>query len=59
MKKITFAVVNSEVKLFKTSMAKNKKDANPQTISSVEETLTRTEQYLEENYKVFLIGLSE
>ena len=38
-------------------MAKNKKDVNPSTISSVEETLTRTEQYLEENYKTLLIGL--
>jgi len=38
-------------------MAKNKKDENPSTISSVEETLTRTEQYLEENYKTLLIGL--
>jgi tetratricopeptide (TPR) repeat protein len=38
-------------------MAKNKKDVNPQTISSVEETLTRTEQFLEENYKTLLIGL--
>jgi tetratricopeptide (TPR) repeat protein len=39
-------------------MAKNKKDANPTTISSFEETLTRTEQYLEENYKTLLIGLA-
>jgi tetratricopeptide (TPR) repeat protein len=39
-------------------MAKNKKDASPSTMSSVEETLTRTEQYLEENYKTLLIGLS-
>jgi hypothetical protein len=39
-------------------MAKNKKDENPSTISSVEETLTRTEHYLEENYKTFdWIGL--
>lgn len=38
-------------------MAKNKKDVNPQTISSVEETLSRTEHYLEENYKTMLIGL--
>lgn len=38
-------------------MAKNKKDANPTTISSVEETLTKTEQYLEENYKPLLIAL--
>jgi tetratricopeptide (TPR) repeat protein len=39
-------------------MAKHKKDENPSTISSVEETLTRTEQYLEENYKTLLIGLA-
>jgi tetratricopeptide (TPR) repeat protein len=39
-------------------MAKNKKDANPQTISNVEQTLTRTEQYLEENYKTILTGLA-
>lgn len=38
-------------------MAKNKKDANPTTISSVEETLSRTEQLLEENYKVLLTAL--
>ena len=39
-------------------MAKSKKDVNPKTISSVEETLTRTEQYLEENYKTLLISLA-
>jgi tetratricopeptide (TPR) repeat protein len=39
-------------------MAKNKKDLNPQTISSVEQTLTRTEQYLEENYKTLLTGMA-
>jgi tetratricopeptide (TPR) repeat protein len=38
-------------------MAKNKKDVNPQTISSVEQTLTRTEQFLEENYRTLLIVL--
>jgi tetratricopeptide (TPR) repeat protein len=38
-------------------MAANKKDVNPQTISNVEETLTRTEHFLEENYKTLLIGL--
>jgi tetratricopeptide (TPR) repeat protein len=38
-------------------MAKNKKDENPTTISSVEETLTRSEHYLEENYKVLLSAL--
>ena len=36
-------------------MAKNKKDENPQTISNVEETLSRTEHFLEENYKTLLI----
>lgn len=38
-------------------MAKNKKDESPQTISNVEQTLTRTEHFLEENYKTLLIGL--
>jgi tetratricopeptide (TPR) repeat protein len=38
-------------------MAKNKKDENPQTISNVEQTLTRTEHFLEENYKPLLIAL--
>jgi tetratricopeptide (TPR) repeat protein len=38
-------------------MAKNKKDENPQTISNVEETLSRTEKYLEDNYKPLLIVL--
>jgi tetratricopeptide (TPR) repeat protein len=38
-------------------MAKNKKDENPTTISSVEETLSRSEHYLEENYKVLLTAL--
>lgn len=38
-------------------MAKNKKDENPQTISNVEQTLTKTEHFLEENYKILLIVL--
>lgn len=38
-------------------MAKNKKDEIPQSISNVEQTLTRTEHFLEENYKTLLIGL--
>lgn len=38
-------------------MAKNKKDENPQTIANVEQTLTKTEQFLEENYKILLIVL--
>lgn len=39
-------------------MAKSKKSDNPQGIRNVEETLTRTEQFLEENYKPLLIGLA-
>jgi tetratricopeptide (TPR) repeat protein len=38
-------------------MAKSKKDVSPQSISNVEQTLTRTEQFLEENYKSLLTGL--
>ncbi|MCU0363389.1 MAG: tetratricopeptide repeat protein [Bacteroidales bacterium] len=38
-------------------MTKNKKDESPQTISNVEQTLSRTEQFLEDNYKVLLTGL--
>ena len=38
-------------------MAKKIKDSNPQTISSVEQTLTSTEHFLEENYKILLIIL--
>jgi len=38
-------------------MAKSKKDENPTTLSGVEETLTRTEHYLEQNYKVMLTAL--
>ena len=36
-------------------MAKKNKEENPQGFKNVEETLTRTEQYLEENYKQLLI----
>jgi len=39
-------------------MAKNKKDDNPQGIKNVEETFTKTEQFLEENYRPLLIGLA-
>jgi tetratricopeptide (TPR) repeat protein len=39
-------------------MAKNKKEENPQGMKNVEETLTRTEQFLEENYKPLLTGLA-
>lgn len=38
-------------------MAKNRKDENPQTFSNVEETLSRTEHFLEENYKTLLVIL--
>jgi tetratricopeptide (TPR) repeat protein len=38
-------------------MAKTKKEDNPQGIKNVEQTLTNTEQFLEENYKPLLIVL--
>jgi tetratricopeptide (TPR) repeat protein len=38
-------------------MAKKNKEANPQSLKNVEETLTKTEQFLEQNYKLLLIGL--
>ncbi len=38
-------------------MAKKNKEANPQGLKNVEETLTRTEQFLEQNYKTLLTGL--
>lgn len=40
-----------------TRMAKTKKDENPQALSNVEETLSKTEHFLEENYKSLLIVL--
>src|SRR5512136_593879 len=39
-------------------MAKSKKASDQQGLKNVEETLTKTEQYLEENYKPLLIGLA-
>ena len=39
-------------------MAKSKKEADQQGLKNVEETLTKTEQFLEENYKPLLIGLA-
>jgi tetratricopeptide (TPR) repeat protein len=38
-------------------MAKTKKDENPQALSNVEETLSKTEHFLEKNYKSLLIVL--
>jgi len=38
-------------------MAKKKKEEKPQGLQNVEQTLTKTEQFLEENYKPLLIGL--
>jgi len=38
-------------------MAKKVKEANPQSLKNVEETLTRTEQFLEKNYQILLTGL--
>jgi tetratricopeptide (TPR) repeat protein len=39
-------------------MAKKKAAASPQALENVEQTLTRTEKYLEENYKTLLTGLA-
>jgi tetratricopeptide (TPR) repeat protein len=39
-------------------MAKNKKDENPQGLKNVEQTLTKTEQFLEENYRTLLTVLA-
>jgi tetratricopeptide (TPR) repeat protein len=39
-------------------MAKGKKDQDQQGLKNVEETLTKTEQFLEENYKPLLTGLA-
>jgi tetratricopeptide (TPR) repeat protein len=38
-------------------MAKKTKEGNPQGMKNVEETLTKTEHFLEQNYKSLLIGL--
>jgi len=38
-------------------MAKNTKEDNPQGLKNVEQTLTKTEHFLEQNYKALLIGL--
>jgi tetratricopeptide (TPR) repeat protein len=38
-------------------MTKNTKEENPQGMKNVEQTLTKTEQFLEQNYKALLIGL--
>jgi tetratricopeptide (TPR) repeat protein len=38
-------------------MAKNTKEENPQGFKNVEQTLTKTEQFLEQNYMALLIGL--
>jgi len=39
-------------------MAKSKKEDNPAGMKNVEETLSKTEQFLEQNYKPLLIGLA-
>ncbi len=39
-------------------MAKSNKEDNPQGMKNVEETLSKTEQFLEQNYKPLLIGLA-
>ena len=54
VKKTTFAKKIFEAR---SDMAKKTKEDNPQTIKNVEETLSRTEHFLEENYKLLLIVL--
>ena len=54
VKKITFAELIFEAEKV---MTKSTKEGNPQGLKNVEETLSKTEQYLEENYKVLLIAL--
>ncbi len=54
MKKITFAELIFEPYIVKTEMARKNKEENPQGLKNVEQTLTRTEQYLEQNYKLLL-----
>lgn len=39
-------------------MAKKSKEGNPKSLKNVEETLTKTEQFLEENYKGLLYALA-
>lgn len=39
-------------------MAKKSKEGNPQSLKNVEETLTKTEQFLEQNYKTLLYILA-
>jgi tetratricopeptide (TPR) repeat protein len=46
-------VVNFEDKI----MAKKNKEGNPASMKNVEQTLTKTEQFLEQNYKRLLIAL--
>lgn len=38
-------------------MAKRNKESTPKAVSNVEQTLSKTEQYLEGNYKIILTGL--
>ena len=54
MKKITFAELIFEPYIVKTEMARKNKEENPQGLKNVEQTLSRTEKYLEENYKLLL-----
>jgi tetratricopeptide (TPR) repeat protein len=56
LKKATFAVEFLTVSEI-IDMAKKAKEENPQGIKNVEQTLTKTEHFLEENYKVLLIVL--
>jgi len=57
MKKTTFAKLILEVSIYYLNMAKKKTGSSQQALENVEQTLTRTEQYLEDNYKVLLTWL--
>jgi tetratricopeptide (TPR) repeat protein len=57
LKKITFALEKNKTDFFITDMAKKKKGDSSQGLKNVEETLTKTEQFLEQNYKVLIYVL--
>ncbi len=57
LKRTTFAKLKFSAINVLTAMAKKNKEEVSQGIQNVEETLTKTEQFLEDNYKALLIGL--
>ena len=51
-------MVKSKTTIIYTEMAKKKKEESPQSLKNVEETLSKTEQFLEQNYKSLLYTLA-